>query len=223
MRILLVEDDPALRSTLNQALHAAGFGVDESSDGFAADAALKSGKYDLVVLDLGLPNLDGLEVLKNLRSRNDRTPVIILTARNDVTDKIKGLDVGADDYLIKPFSLPELEARVRALIRRATGGDLVLSNGPLLLDCTNRQATFKGERLELLPRELTILEALMKRFGQIVIKSRLVSQLSTWESEITENAIEVHIHRLRKKLEPLGVKIRTIHGVGYLLENYRDG
>ena len=190
MRILLVEDDPALRETLTHAMRSAGFGIDDVADGRAADTALMMGIYDLVILDLGLPKMDGIEVLRNLRARKDKTAVMVLTARDDIHERVKGLDIGADDYLIKPFALPELEARVRALIRRSSGGDLVLSNGPLTLECKTRQVSFNGEPLDLLLREIRVLEALMQRVGQVVIKSKLAAQMSTWESEIGENAIE---------------------------------
>lgn len=222
MRILVVEDDGALRDTLSQALRQAGYGVDPVADGRTADAALETGSYDLVVLDLGLPQLDGIEVLRQLRGRQDRTPVLVLSARDGVDQRVLGLKIGADDYLTKPFALPELEARVGALIRRASGGLVRLINGPLELDLTNHLALLKGKPLEISVREMTILEALMQRVGQVVIKTRLAQQISDWEGEVGNNAIEVYVHRLRKKLEPQGVHIRTIHGLGYLLEAHHE-
>ena len=222
MRVLLVEDDKSLRETIAQVLAKAGYGVDEVDDGQIANTALTTGAYNLVILDLGLPNQDGLEVLRKLRVRKNQTPVLILTARIDVDERVKGLDIGADDYLTKPFALPEFEARVRALIRRGGGGDQILTNGLLSVNCTSHQAAFNDELLDFSAREISILEALMQRPGQVVIKTRLANQLSTWNSEITGNAIEVYIHRLRKKLEPHRIIIKTIHGLGYVLELYRD-
>ena len=218
MRILLVEDDTSLRETLHQALQGAGYTVDAVDDGRMADTSLLAGAYDAVVLDLGLPHLDGIEVLRRLRARCDSTPVLILSARDGIDQRVQGLNVGADDYLTKPFALPELEARVGALIRRSGGGQLRLTNGPLEFDLTNRAVLLHGKPLEVSAREMAILEALMQRLGQVVIKTRLAQQISDWDSEIGSNAIEVYIHRLRKKLEPHGIIIRTIHGLGYLLE-----
>lgn len=218
MRILMVEDDNALRDTLVQALSQAGYGVDPVADGRVADHALATGGYDLVVLDLGLPEMDGTEVLRRMRSRLDRTPVLVLSARDDIAERVHGLKIGADDYLTKPFALPELEARVEALIRRSTGGISQLVHGPLVLDTAHRTLSMNGSPLELSLRELEILEALMQRAGQVIIKTRLAQQISQWDAEVGTNAIEVYVHRLRKKLEPCGVRIRTIHGLGYLLE-----
>ncbi len=218
MRVLLVEDDAALRNTLLLALRSAAYGVDAVADGESADITLETGKYDLIVLDLGLPRLDGIEVLRRLRGRDDWTPVLILTAREGVDHRVTGLDGGADDYLTKPFELKEFEARVRALIRRASGSRNILVNGPLSFDTINRQVTLSGALLTFSVRELAILEGLMQRVGQVVLKKRLVHQLGDWEGEIGSNAIEVYIHRLRKKLSPHGINIHTIHGLGYLLE-----
>jgi two-component system, OmpR family, response regulator len=222
MRILLVEDDTALRDTLYQALRLSGYGVDPVAEGQAADAALNCGEYDLVILDLGLPRIDGIEVLKRLRARQDSTPVLILTARDSVDQRVLGFQVGADDYLIKPFALPELEARIAALLRRAGRGLPMLRNGPLQFDAQHHTVSVNGKALDVSVREMTILEALMQRQGQVVIKSRLTQQISDWEGEVGANAVEVYVHRLRKKLQPHGIQIRTIHGLGYLLEQHVD-
>lgn len=219
MRVFLVEDDAELRDTLQLALRKTGFGVDAVGDGEAADAVLSRSHYDLVVLDIGLPRMNGIELLCRLRERGDWTPVLILTAREGVDNRVSGLDSGADDYLTKPFELKELEARARALLRRAAGGKNLLSNGPLQFDTVNRHVTFSGSGLSFSARELAILEGLMQRTGKVVLKKRLVHQLGDWEGEIGSNAIEVYIHRLRKKLSPYGVNIHTVHGLGYLLES----
>ena len=218
MRILLIEDDEALSDTLAQALRQAGYAVDPVTEGRKADTALMTGTYRLVVLDLGLPGMDGIEVLQRLRSRQDRTPVLVLTARDGIDERVMGLRIGADDYLTKPFALLELEARVQALMRRAAGGLVRLIHGPLSFNVTGRTVTIHGRPVDVSVREMTILEALLQHVGQVVIKTRLAEQISDWSGEIGANAIEVYVHRLRKKLEPHGVHIRTIHGLGYLLD-----
>ncbi|MBN9133820.1 MAG: response regulator [Nitrosospira multiformis] len=220
MRLLLIEDDDDLRDTLIQALSFAGYGIDPVSNASEAITALSVGAYDLVVLDLELPDLDGMELLRMMRGRRDSTPVLILTARDGVDQRILGLKSGADDYLVKPFSLPELEARIQALIRRSSGGMVHLMNGPLKLDPATKQVFMNGNRIDFSIREITLLEALMKRAGEVVIKARLTQQISEWNREIGANNIEVYIHRLRKKLEPHGISIRTIHGLGYLMERH---
>ena len=219
MRILIVEDDPVLADGLLKSLRGADFAVDTAHDGEQADSILAVENYDLVILDLGLPRIDGFEVLKRLRRRGGTAPVLILTARDALADRVKGLDLGADDYLSKPFELPELEARVRALIRRGqAGGSSVLTHGPLTLDLSGRRATLDGVPIELSARELGVLEILMLRSGRVVNKEQFAEQLYGHDEEVGANAIEVYVHRLRKKLEPAGVVIRTIRGLGYLLE-----
>ena len=219
MRILIVEDDPVLADGLTRTLRAADYAVDCVSDGAEADHVLNGPNYDLVILDLGLPRLDGFEVLRRLRRRGSRTPVLVLTARDAVEDRVKGLDLGADDYLAKPFDLAELEARLRALIRRGqSGGGSIIEHGALKLDTAGRRATLGGEPLELSARELGVLEVLMLRSGRVVNKEQLAEKLYGWDEEVGANAIEVYVHRLRRKLEPAGVTIRTIRGLGYLLE-----
>jgi two-component system, OmpR family, response regulator len=219
MRVLIVEDDPVLADGLTRSLRESEFAVDCVGDGAQADHVLVGQNYDLVILDLGLPKIEGFDVLRRLRRRGSRVPVLVLTARDAVEDRVKGLDLGADDYLTKPFDLPELEARVRALIRRGTsGGASHLSYGALTLDTAGRRATLNGEPIDLSARELGVLEVLMMRSGRVVNKEQLAEQLYGWDEEVGANAIEVYIHRLRKKLEPGNVSIRTIRGLGYLLE-----
>ncbi len=219
MRILIVEDDPLLADGLTRSLRQAEFTVDCLHDGEQADHVLSTQSYDLVILDLELPKLDGFQLLKRLRRRGTMMPVLVLTARDALADRVKGLDLGADDYLTKPFDLPELEARVRALIRRGqSGGHPVLTHGQLTLDIAGRRATLAGSPLELSAREFGVLEVLMLRSGRVVNKDQVAEQLYGWDDEVGSNAIEVYVHRLRKKLEPAGVVIRTIRGLGYLLE-----
>ncbi|MEN3355408.1 MAG: two-component system, OmpR family, response regulator TctD [Betaproteobacteria bacterium] len=224
MRILIVEDDPVLADGLTRSLRHADYAVDCLNNGGEADHVLAAQSYDLVILDLGLPGLDGFEVLRRLRRRGAAFPVLVLTARDALPDRVKGLDLGADDYMIKPFDLPELEARVRALIRRGTsGGGSVLTHGSLMLDTAGRRATLAGEALDLSARELGVLEVLMMRSGRVVNKEQLAEQLYGWDEEVGPNAIEVYVHRLRRKLEPAGVSIRTIRGLGYLLDKTPGG
>ena len=219
MRILIVEDDPVLADGLTRSLRQAEFAVDCVHDGAEADLVLTAQSYDLVILDLGLPKLDGFAVLKRLRRRGAAMPVLVLTARDALADRVKGLDLGADDYLTKPFELPELEARVRALIRRGqAGGSAILTHGALALDTSGRRATLHGAPLELSAREFGVLEVLMLRSERVVNKEQLAGQLYGWDEEVGANAIEVYVHRLRKKLEPASIVIRTIRGLGYLLE-----
>jgi len=220
MRILIAEDDEVLADGLCRSMRQAGYAVDCVGDGLDADLMLKGEQpFDLAILDLGLPRLDGLQVLRSLRERNRQVPVIILTARDGVEDRVKGLDLGADDYLVKPFSLPELEARVRALLRRGQCGvNPVFTYGALTFDSIGRRAAINGEALELTPRELGVLEALMSYIGWVVSKEQMLERLYSYSEEASGNAIEVYIHRLRKKIEPAGVTIRTIRGLGYIID-----
>jgi len=220
MRILIAEDDEVLADGLCRSMRQSGYAVDCVSDGLDADLILRGDQpFDLVILDLGLPRLDGFSVLRNLRERNRQVPVIILTARDGVGDRVKGLDFGADDYMVKPFSLPELEARVRALMRRGQCGvNPVFSCGTLTFDSVGRRAAINGEPLELTTRELGVLEALMSRIGWVVSKDQLLERLYSYSEEASGNAIEVYIHRLRKKIEAAGVTIRTIRGLGYIID-----
>lgn len=219
MRILIVEDDPVLADGLTRSLKANDYAVDHAPTGTHADHVLTSESYDLVILDLGLPKIDGFEVLRRLRRRGSKIPVLVLSARDALEDRVRGLDLGADDYLVKPFDLPELEARVRALIRRGmSGGSSMLQHGALTLDTAGRRALLNGEPLDLSAREFGVLEVLMLRTGRVVSKEQLAEQLYGWDEEVGANAIEVYVHRLRRKVEVAGVNIRTIRGLGYLLE-----
>lgn len=219
MRILVIEDDNVLAAALMRALTQAAYAVDVVDNGEAATAALATNAYDLAVLDLGLPKVDGLTVLKQLRSRGSQVPVLILTARDTLEDRVAGLDLGADDYLAKPFDLPEFEARVRALLRRghynASGH---LTHGKLRLDSAARRLFYGDEPIDLSLRELAVIELLMSRQGRVVSKEQMVDQLFGWGDDVSSNAIEVYVHRVRKKLEPLNVNIRTVRGMGYLLD-----
>ena len=200
-------------------LRQAGYAVDRVTNGLEADAALDGDEFDLLILDLGLPRRSGLEVLKRLRGRDSRLPVLILTALDGVHDRVRGLDAGADDYLAKPFELAELEARVRALTRRGmAGGPTLLRHGPLSYDQVGRVARVNGEALELSAREISLLEIFLQRAGRLVSKDQLVSHLCAWGEEVSPNAIEVYVHRLRRKLEAGGVRIVTVRGLGYSLE-----
>lgn len=223
MRILLVEDDPGLADSLSEGLRQMGFAVDLSRDGGEADAILSVRKFDAVVLDLGLPGLSGMEVLKRLRKRGSTLPVLILTARDAMSDKVAGLNAGADDYLLKPFDFQELEARLNALLRRTQSERSGwLEAGRLRLDKSSHQAFLDLEPLSLSAREAGVLEVMMTRLGRVVSKELLAEHLSQ-DEEIGENAVEVYVHRLRKKLETAGIQIRTLRGLGYVLEkNSRD-
>jgi two-component system OmpR family response regulator len=219
MRILIAEDDTNLAYALQYVLRQSGYVVDWAKDGQEADAGLGTDEFDLLILDIGLPKLSGFEVLKRLRARDSRLPVLVLTALDGVTDRVRGLDAGADDYLGKPFELAELQARVRALTRRGmSGGPTLIRHGRLCFDQVGRAVDLDGERLELSARELNLLELFLQRRGRLVSKAQVVQHLCGWGEEVSTNAIEVYVHRLRKKLEPAGVKISTVRGVGYCLE-----
>jgi two-component system OmpR family response regulator len=221
MRILIVEDDPALADGLTRSLDQSGYAVDLAANGEQANIMLQNAVYDLAILDLGLPKLDGTEVLRRLRQRGGRTPVLVLTARDAVEDRVQGLDLGADDYLTKPFNLVELEARIRALIRRGQlGSNASLNCGRLVFDPSGRRAWCGDSPLDLSAREFGVLEVLMMRQGKLVNKEQIMEALCNWDEDLGDNAIEVYIHRLRKKLESSGARIRTIRGLGYLLEAY---
>lgn len=219
MRILISEDDGALAEALRFALSRAGYAVDWVGDGAGADEALKQDIYDVLILDLGLPRMDGLEVLRRLRRRNTSLPVLILSGRENPDEKVQGLDCGADDYLVKPFSLNELQARVRALVRRRQGGAApVLSYGDLNFDTVSRIARIQGRTLALSLHEAGVLEVLLNRFGRVVSKEQLVEQLYSYDKEVSQNAIEVYVHRVRKKIADSRLTLKTLYGRGYLLD-----
>lgn len=218
MRILIAEDDAIIADGLARSLRQGGYAVDWAPNGLEAETALMTVSYDLLILDLGLPKLAGLDVLKRLRARNSAVPVLILTALDGTGDRVKGLDLGADDYMIKPFELAELEARVRALTRRSAGTAPTIQCGALTYDQNGRVAQIDGQALDLSAREIGLLEVLLTRMGRLVSKDQLVDHLCGWGEEVSHNAIEVYVHRLRKKLEPSGVKIATVRGLGYCLE-----
>jgi two-component system OmpR family response regulator len=219
MRILVVEDDAVLRDGLSRSLRNAGYAVETADDGRLADQLLSVHSFDLVVLDLGLPGIDGMEVLRRLRRRACNVPVLILTARDSLADRVTGLDVGADDYLVKPFELSELEARVRALMRRAQSVAAArINHGALTLDTAARRAFVGEDALDLSAREVALLEALLLSAGRVVSKDQLADRLYGVSDEVGPNAIEVFVHRLRRKIEAAGVSIRTIRGLGYLVE-----
>lgn len=221
MRVLIAEDDPTLADGLNHTLKSNGYAVDCARSGDVADQMLQGKQpYDLVILDLGLPKLSGFEVLSRLRGRSQPVPVMILTARDAVQDRVRGLDLGADDYMTKPFDLAELEARIRALIRRGQfGASAQLGLGRLTLDVVGRRASLDGQPLDLSAREVSLLEIFLLRSGRVVNKEHILERLCNWDEDIGDNAIEVYVHRLRKKLERSDIRIRTIRGLGYLLEH----
>ena len=219
MRILIVEDDAMLADAMSRALKQSAHMVHRAANGQDADRALVGNEYDLVLLDVGLPHLDGFEVLKRLRSRRSTVPVMMLTVRDTVDDRVAGLDLGADDYLTKPFELSELEARVRALIRRShASASAELVHGPLRLDTVGRRLYRNGQPVELSARELGVVELLLLREGRVVTKQQIVDHLYGWDDTSSSNAVEVFVYRLRKKLEESGVEIRTVRGMGYIIE-----
>lgn len=219
MRILIAEDDAALAEALQFSLRQAGYAVDWINNGMFADHALGSDVFDLLILDLGLPKLDGFEVLRRLRKRNSQLFVLILSGREDPREKIHGLDLGADDYLAKPFSLDELHARIRALLRRSSGGaPPQIEHGKLQFDTVKRTLLLAGVPLSLPQPELGVLEVLLHRAGRVVSKEQLIEHLYNYDHNVSHNAIEVYVHRLRKKIEGGGVTIRTAYGQGYVLD-----
>ncbi len=224
MRVLLIEDDRALSLGIQRALEREGWQVDTLGDGEQAASEGLLGHHDVAVLDLGLPRKSGMEVLRHWRDHGSRLPVLLLTARDHLTDRVNGLDAGADDYLVKPFDLPELLARLRALRRRSIGRvDERLLLGDLQLDLTGPELRWRGERVALSPRELALTELLMQKAGRVVTKESIVARLSSWEADFSENSVEVYVHRLRKRFAELGVVIKTVRGFGYVMELAQSG
>ncbi len=222
MRILIAEDDAALAEGLSRLLEAEGYAVDVVDTGERALLAAGTEKFDLAILDIGLPGVDGFEVLRRLRSSGRKLPVLVLTARDAVGDRVHGLDLGADDYMAKPFSTPELAARVRALIRRSQAKtEPKIEHGPLVMDIAGKRAFLQGQALELAGREWAVLEVLLSRVEKVVSKESIIQAVASWGEELSQNAIEVYVSRLRAKLEPAGVRIRTVRGFGYMLEEFK--
>ncbi len=220
MRVLIVEDDKAMADGLLRTLRRSGYAVDHAGSGELALRARAEEHYDLIILDISLPGIDGFEVLRQLRKRQDNKSILVLTAHDAESDRVRGLDLGADDYVTKPFSLPEFEARVRALIRRSQAvRSPVLRVGTLTLDSAARRAQINGEDLELTPREWGVLEYLLMHTGQVISKEQMLQALCSWDDSLTHNAIEVYISRLRNKLQNAGIAIRTVRGFGYMVED----
>ena len=219
MRILIAEDDSQLAEGLTRSLRDSGYVVDCVNTGAEADSAIAAFEFDLLILDLNLPKMNGAEVLRRLRTRSRHLPVLILTAQSGVEDRVRGLDLGADDYLAKPFALEELKARVRALTRRSADTTTLFRHGGLSYDPVGKVARINGEVVDLSARESTLLEMLVQRAGRWVSKAQLLDHLCEWGEEVSTNAIEVYVHRLRKKLRAAGVEIVTVRGLGYRVRN----
>ena len=216
MRVLVIEDDPMIGRAVVAGLQDAGYTVDWVRDGAEAELALGHRVYDLTLLDLGLPRRDGVDILKGMRRGGSQVPVVIITARDALADRVAGLDNGADDYLVKPFDLDELLARARAVVRRKAGrSSTEMACGALSVDPVKRVVTFRGELVELSAREFAVLEALMKQPGSVMPRDKLVDSVYGWETEVESNSIEVHVHHLRRKLSP--DLILNVRGVGYRL------
>lgn len=223
MKILLIEDDAVLVDGLTHTLNGSGYEVTAATSGRYAEQLLTAHDFDLIVLDLGLPDMDGLELLRKFRQRKLPLPIMILTARDSVNDRITGIEQGADDYMSKPFELKELEARIHALIRRCYGGfNDDITFGRLHLDPRNHRLSVDGQPLTLAAREYGVLEIMMLQAGKVVSKDRIAQRLSADDGALSDNAVEIHVHRLRKRLEPYGLAIRTVRGLGYLLEATKD-
>lgn len=223
MRLLLVEDDIPLSDALHALLTGAGYAVDRVNDGASADALLASEQFDLVILDLNLPEMDGLSVLRAMRARKNDAAVLVLTARGTPQERVRGLDLGADDYLAKPFDVAEFEARVRSILRRRAGiGSSGVRLGRLLFDMKSRQFTTDGILIDLPPRELALLELLVLRAGKVVTKETIIQSLTTLDDMLSDNAIEQYVSRLRRRIAPLDLTLKTARGLGYYIERGPD-
>lgn len=223
LRILLVEDNKALAEGLVAILRSSGYAVDVVSDGASADAATAAENFDLVILDLTLPEMDGLDVLRAMRSRQNRAAVLILTARGTQEEKVRGLDLGADDYMIKPFDVSEFEARVRVLLRRQAGlRTSLVTYGNIAFDLTSRTFSASGSPIDIPARELGLLEILFMRAGKVVAKEAIIQSLTAFDDDLSANAIEQYVSRLRKRLAPYDLTVRTARGIGYYLDKTAD-
>ncbi|WP_332877021.1 response regulator transcription factor [Massilia sp. S19_KUP03_FR1] len=218
MHVLLVEDDAVLSDGLTRVLQSHGMQVDLAADGLVADKLLLNPRCSVAVLDIGLPGIDGFEVVRRLRARGSQLPVLLLTARDAVEDRVRGLELGADDYLVKPFATAELVARIRALARRNAAPSSILSVGQLTLDPDARRARIGQRALDLSVREWAVLEYLLQQVGRVVSKQQIIEAILPWGDDLTTNAVEVYVSRLRLKLLDAGIEIRTIRGFGYMLE-----
>ncbi len=218
MHVLLVEDDLVLADGIARILRGHEMAVDVVHNGDDADRALMSREMSVAVLDIGLPGIDGFEVVRRLRSRGNPLPVLLLTARDDVQDRVRGLELGADDYLVKPFAAPELVARLKALVRRSNPRPADLQIGGLQLDSFTRRATVSGQSIDLSAREWAVLEYLMQHASRVVSKQQIIDAILPWGEEVTLNAVEVYVSRIRSKIASGGVSIKTIRGFGYMLE-----
>jgi two-component system, OmpR family, response regulator len=223
LRILLVEDNTALSEGLVAILRGSGYAVDVVHDGASADAVTATETFDLVILDLNLPEMDGLDVLRSMRARQNKAAVLILTARGTQEEKIKGLDLGADDYMIKPFDISEFEARVRVLLRRQAGlRSSLVRYGKIAFDLNSRTFSADGITVDIPARELGLLEILFMRAGKVVAKEAIIQSLTAFDDDLSANAIEQYVSRLRKRLAPHGLTVRTARGIGYYLDKMAD-
>ncbi|WP_105402264.1 response regulator transcription factor [Neorhizobium sp. T7_12] len=219
MRILLVEDNQTLADGLSTILRGSGYAVDAVTDGASAEAVAAAEAYDLVILDLNLPEMDGLDVLRAMRARANKAAVMILTARGTPEERVKGLDLGADDYMIKPFDIPEFEARIRVLLRRQAGlRSSIVNYGGITFDLNSRTFSSQGVPLDLPAREVALLELLFLRAGKVVSKDAIMASLTGFDDDLSANAIEQYVSRLRRRLAPHGLTVKTARGIGYYLE-----